>query len=295
MPDPTLFAAAFLMSCNSGFDRLTAEVQEGMREAVTAAQTTSGLFCGRGGHGDLYYSFFGLLLAAATGAAINLKACREAIAGIKFETLDLVHGCIWLRSVNLIKLLETPHFMRRHVLNHITPKADREIEAKLRYLSELPAAACPQADPSSPYSRFLLATLQADFGLELATDLTPYRLSSGLYANLKHGRDYGVNATASALFFIAEAQRQETAEALSRLQQDDGSFKAVADAPGGDLLSTGTALFALNRYGVSPRFSAKPFLRSCFRENCLFAAMQEDPDGDLEYTVYALLSLGGSA
>ena len=295
MPDRPLFAADFLTTCNRGFDCLSAEVQEYMRKAVTASQAADGLFAGRGGNGDLYYSFFGLLLAVVTNAKIRVKACRNALTLIKFNTLDLVHGCIRLRIDNLLKLLELPRFMYSNAVKYIPPPGDRDTEKKLRHLAALPAAAFPQSDPGSPYSRFLLATLYADSGEETPEmDPGSYRLPSGLYSNLKNGMEYGVNATASALFFIPESLRQETAEELCRLQEDDGSFKAVENAPGGDLLSTGTAFFALNRYGASPKLSAKPFLRSCFRENGLFAATPEDPCGDLEYTVYALLALGGS-
>ncbi len=296
MPDRNSFAAVFYMTCSHGFDQLAEEAQTLMREAVIKSQADDGLFIGRSRSGDLYYTFFGLILAAVTGAKINLKKCIKAHSEIDFSSLDLVHGCTWLRVSNLLKLLALPNVLRRNAVEYISPKANKETSKMIQSLSALPGKAYPQSDPSSPYSRFLINTLHSDFGMDApASDLTPYRLKSGLYANLKDNTEYAVNATASALFVISVQKAEQTARALLELQQEDGSFKAVEEAPYGDLLSTGTAFFALNKYKITPPISIKPFLRSCFRGNGLFAATPDDPEGDLEYTVYALLALGGNA
>lgn len=305
MPDPPLFAADFFMTCVSGWDKLSSEARTCLREAVATSQATNGLFKGLDGRGDLYYTFFGLLLAAVTNAKIKLSECEHALSDIDFNSLDLVHSCVWLRVDNLLKLLTLPTFLRRNVAEYLSPKANKQTIEKLHHLSNLAPNAFPQSDPSAPYSRFLLSTLHADFGLNFPEiDLSPYRLSSGLYANLRqkcpqaeekgeNQIEYGVNATASALFVIPESERRTTVEALCRLQQEDGSFKACENAPDGDMLSTGTAIFALNKFGTPPWKTTKPFLRCCFRDDGLFAATPEASQGDLEYTVYALLALGG--
>lgn len=295
MPDRSSFAIDFFSTCSLGFDRLAGEAQSVLREAVVDSQADNGLFCGRSSTGDLYYTFFGLLLAAISGAKINIDKCGKAIAGIDFNSLDLVHGCTWLRVNNLLKLLALPNFMRNQAVKFISPKADKFTRAMIEHLAALPCEAFPQSDSSSPYSRFLLNSLYTDFGMtNPASDLSTYRLESGLYSNLKSDADYGLNATCSALFVIPDSEATQTAQALHELQQEDGSFKAVENAPCGDLLSTGTAFFALNKYDLQPRLSVKPFLRTCFRDCGLFAATSDDPEGDLEYTVYALLALGGS-
>ncbi|MDD3119016.1 MAG: hypothetical protein PHQ27_07555 [Victivallales bacterium] len=296
MPERNSFAADFYLACARGFDRLAAKARTIMREAVTASQADDGLFAGRGRTGDLYYTWFGLLLAAVTDAKINLEGCLEAHAAIDVKSLDLVHGCAWLRINNSLKLLTLPCLCRCHAVKHISPPAEEKSRRMVRSLAALPDEAYPQSDPFSPYSRFLVNTLHGDFGMDAPdADLSLYRLESGLYANLKGNPEYGVNATASALMVISAPEAEPTAGALLELQQEDGSFKAVEKAPCGDLLSTGTAFFALNQYNMTPKISVKPFLRSCFRANGLFAATPDDPAGDLEYTVYALLALGGNA
>lgn len=295
MSDRPLFAADFFMTCKQGFDRLSSEAQTSMKKALAASQSENGFFLGRGGQDDLYYTFFGLLLAAVANAKVNLKSCRNALASVDFAKLDLVHACIRLRAENLLKLLALPASMRGGVVEYFSLKADRGTLDKARHLASLPPELFPQSDPYSPYSRFLLNTLYADLRLEIPeTDLNPYRLSSGLYSNLRNGYGYGLNATASALFLIPIAERDKTLEALLELQQKDGSFKAAEKTPGGDMLSTGTSVFAIKHCGKKPRQSVKPFLRKCFRENGFFSASPEDPLGDTEYSVYALLALGGS-
>ncbi|MCL2640399.1 MAG: hypothetical protein FWD53_06110 [Phycisphaerales bacterium] len=141
-------------------------------------------------------------------------------------------------------------------------------------------------------------TLYSDFAATTPKfDLTAYRLPNALYANLQHHTAYGINATAAALFLLSGSDPTlrggiATAAALAALQETDGSFKATASAPEGDLMSTATAAFALQHYGKSLTISVKPFLRECFRENAFFAATPNDPDGDLEYTTYGLLLMG---
>lgn len=295
MSDRLPFAVEFFTACKRGFNGLSVEARTSMREAVVDSQAESGFFIGRSGQGDLYYTFFGLFLAAVTNAKIKLKTCRDALAAVDFKTLDLVHACSWLRANNLLKLLSIPDVLRGKAVEYGSIKADRTFRDEIQQLALLPPVAFPQSDPFSPYSLFLLTTLYADFGLEIPeSDLSPYRLVSGLYSNFRNGIDYGVNATASALFVIPESDNGKTVEALLELQQDNGSFKAVEKAPCGDLLSTGTSIFALNHCGTTPRKSVKPFLLACFHENGLFAATPEDPVSDTEYTVYALLALGGS-
>ena len=295
MSDRPNFATDFFKACHLGFERLSDDAQAHMRKTIECSQVADGLFIGRHGSGDLYYTFFGLVLSLVTNAKIDLASCKRTLAAMDISTLDIVHSCVWLRSQRLLKLLSLPRLMRGNVLKYLNIKADRSERQIIASFDALDADAFPQSDPHSPYSRFMLLTLYADFGLDLPqTDTRQYRLESGLYANIKNDLAYGVNATASALFLIADAQRMQTAKALHDLQQDDGSFKAVQNAPCGDLLSTGTAIFALNKYGMPPRQSAKSFLRTCIRDDGLFAAMPDDPCGDLEYTVYAMLSLGGS-
>jgi len=210
------------------------------------------------------------------------------------ESLDLVHACAWLKAGKLMIWLAMPRDTQKRQLESRMLLFDTvQMMISLPGLSQLPPHAYPQQDADSPYSRFLLGTIYTDFGLAIPeSPLDAYRLPNGLYANLKHHADYGINATAAALFLLPPDQCGETADALLALQEPDGSYKAADFAPEGDLMSTATAAFALQRCGKTLRVSPKPFLRECFRDNGLFAATPLDPDGDLEYTAYGLLLMG---
>jgi len=276
------------------------EARECLSRSVSASQGTGGLFCGRvrrgrdvTGQEDLYYTFFGLMLAAVTGAKIRRKDCNAKLKSLGFATLDLVHACAWLRAMKLLRWLVMPRLLRTMIPASQLNMFDVFHARKLQSLPQLPQHSYPQQDADSPYSRFLLGTLCTDFGQAMPEyDLDAYRLPNGLYANLKRHADYGINATAAALFLLPKESCDETADALLALQEADGSFKAVATAPEGDVMSTATAAFALHKYGKSLRISVKPFLRECFRDNGFFAATPLDPDGDLEYTTYGLLMMG---
>ena len=296
MFDQLSFGDIFYDTCVRGYEQMSVEAAECLRHAVTSQQGSGGLFCGRAGQEDLYYTFFGVLLALVSDAKFRRDECRQCVAALDFSTLDLVHGCAWWRVTAMLKLLALPQFVQRkaRALRWFgISKSDIE---KMRTLDELPDSAYPQRDKNSPYSRFLLGTLFADFRQDVPeSDISEYRLPNGLYANLKNHSDFGVNATAAALFLLSRDQREKTAEALAVLQEQDGSFKATAATRKGDLLSTATAIFALYQCEKTPQISVKPYLRECFRENGFFAATPDDPHGDLEYTLYGLLAMGCAA
>lgn len=260
-----MFDLDFLKTCTAGFGRMTDEAQAVLRQTVSLAQKPDGLFPDRAGHGDLYYTLFGLCLAYLSGATVDRDACARMLehAG----PADLVHRAALAHSRNLLKLMALPRAVQH--LPFFAPRLD---------FPDLPDSAFPQGDRYSPYSCFLRN--------DTATDLAPYRLPSGLYSNLKGASEYGVAATAAALCLHPD---ETTASALAALQAPDGTF------PGGDLLSTAVSLYALHRTGHAAEYGVRDFLSGCFRPTGLFAAVPADPFGDLEYTVYGLLAMGATA
>lgn len=246
------------------------ETQMALRSSVTSSQCSSGLFQDRSGHGDLYYTLFGLILALITDAEFDRRSCAKSLKSIKIQELDAVHAIAHFHSQNILKLSALPKLVRKLQLPASNPD-----------LSHLPDSAFPQGDRTSPYSAFLQNDTTAN--------LAHFRLPDGLYSNLKHSNIYGINATAAALCLH---QDKQTAQALRNLQNRDGSFSASADSPCGDLLSTATAVYALKRCGFSTLFPFKDFLRNCFRDNGMFSSTPDDSTGDLEYTVYGFLAMG---
>ena len=264
------FEKAFYQTMLQGWKRMSAEAQALVQQGIIAAQGTGGLFCGRGNKEDLYYSFFGLLLSLLPDMKINRKACRHALDSIDLASLDFVHCCAFFRSLR--------------ILHPFTWKFKYDIS----HLHSLLPTAYPHGDPEAPYSQFLLDMLLNDCGIKTALpDLHEYRLPNGLYSNLKKQTAYNVNATAAAVFLLPVEMRQQTLQALSAEQAEDGSF-------GGNLLSTAVALFALQSHQTSIRYSAKGYLQECLRENGFFAPTPNAPEGDLEYTVYGVLAMGAT-
>ena len=260
-----MFDLDFLKTCSAGFARMTDEAQNALRGVVQLMQKPDGLFPDRNGHGDLYYTLFGLCLAFVSDAKIDRDTCEKALE--RMAPADLVHRAALAHSRNLLKLMNLPRAIRK--LPFSAPKLD---------FPDLPDSAFPQGDRFSPYSCFLRNDTSAD--------LTPYRLQNGLYSNLKGSEEYGVAATAAALCLHPD---ETTAAALAGLQNPDGTF------PGGDLLSAAVALYALKRAGRKPDYDVRGFLSGCFRADGLFGAVPGDPSGDLEYTVYGLLAMGATA
>ena len=260
-----MFDLDFLKTCSAGFARMTDEAQDALRGIVHLMQSPRGLFPDRSGREDLYYTLFGLCLAYVSGAELDRETCENTLGQV--APADLVHRAALAHSRNLLKLMKLPR-----AIQHLPFSA-----SKLDF-PDLPDSAFPQGDRFSPYSCFLRNDASAD--------LTPYRLPDGLYSNLKGSSEYGVAATSAALCLHPD---ETTAAALAGLQNPDGSF------PGGDLLSTAVALYALKRTGHKANYDVRGFLSGCFRPDGLFGAVPGDPSGDLEYTVYGLLAMGATA
>lgn len=259
-----MFDMDFLKTCASGFQQMSDEAQMILRETVSSQQTSDGLFPDRSGHGDLYYTLFGLCLAYISDAEIKREICIQTLK--QASPADLVHRAALTHCRNLLKLIQLPKLMQN--LSFPVPKFE---------FPDLPDEAFPQGDRYSPYSCFLRN--------DTATDLSPYRLTNGLYSNWKGSSEYGVTATAAALCLHPD---ESTAAALAALQHEDGTF------PHGDLLSTAVSLYALHRTGYKAKYGVRGFLCECFRPNGLFAAEPNDSIGDMEYTVYGLLAMGAA-
>ena len=128
-----MFDLDFLKTCTSGFGRMTDEAQAVLRQTVSLAQKPDGLFPDRSGHGDLYYTLFGLCLAHISGATVDRDACARTLE--LATPADLVHRASLAHSRNLLKLMALPHAVQN--IPFPAPKLD---------FPDLPDAAFPQGD-----------------------------------------------------------------------------------------------------------------------------------------------------
>ena len=98
-----MFDLDFLKTCTAGFGRMTDEAQDVLRQMVSLAQKPDGLFPDRSGHGDLYYTLFGL----------SKRPCTKGLRGVRdFWNLSLIS------HVSLMQPSQEPLPPVRHSMPH---------------------------------------------------------------------------------------------------------------------------------------------------------------------------------
>ena len=213
---------------------------------------------GRDSQSDLYYTVFAVLCMRALHVPIPLLRLWQFISSHgNGQSLDAVHLFCLIR------------------LRTIFPSS-AETRRELMALLE-----SKQAD--SAYDLFFKVVSAEYLGLNNLPD--EKLLVSPSYTT--------PNLAASAV--INRAPDRETIDLLMERYCESGGFRASAAIHSADLLSTATALFALRLMGVDlepVRDACLDFVESLWRESGGFAGYAEDGFEDVEYTFYALLSIG---
>lgn len=225
---------------------------------ILSRRGPDGGFCGRSDQSDLYYTVFAVLGLKALGARIPALRlwtyCRRFGGG---QGLDLVHlaSLIQLRSA-----FPMPGKTRRRFFQCLEKRpADSAYDRFLKQLAgdRLRVARFPAAPP--PIELF---------------DPTP-NLAAAAVLNPKSSR--------------------VAIPALLDRACPCGGFAATAQLMVPDLLSTATALFALTQAGAGLDSIRRPcleYVESLWRDSGGFAGHVTDEFEDVEYTFYALLSIG---
>jgi hypothetical protein len=253
-----------------------------------------GGFCGRSAASDLYYTVFGL----AGLAALNRPLPEEPVRNF-LETfgdgadLDFVHRAsaarCWAalshpsaagRARGLLRLLET-HRSADGGYNHLAAHA----ALGSVYGGFLAFLAYQEAGDDLPDPESLLDSIRS------------LRTADGGSANAAGLADGTTTATAAALLlqrWIAGATDNAAVAALRTCECPDGGYLSFARAPGPDLLSTATALYALRTVDRLPADREKhlEFVEALWDDDGGFRGHPADPATDCEYTFYALLALG---
>lgn len=276
-----------------GYQRLQSPAAAAVRTFLTdSCDAESGLFMDRGGHGDLYYTAFGLACASATGSHLpGLFRLEETLAAMALPP-DLVH---W-RARQICH--QAGRLLRGEWLRLWLPWP--ECGRLAAFLADAPASAFPHADRNSPYAQFLLQTLYQDnrWGRASLDGLEGYACAdlAGGWSNSVGGSP-SLNAAMAVVLLRkmrGEALPEGTLGWLCGQQEADGGFPAHPGAPCADLLSTALALFTLQECDVTPCYSARGFIaRHCLPGGSFTATDWEGDDlSDPEYTFYGLLAIG---
>lgn len=289
----------------AGASALSESLRERQQLFLQTRQKPDGGFPGRLGAADLYYTDFALRVSLLAGASPaeggRLAKINAFLAGR--APRDVVECFSLLNASRLLaRIFPAPGTGELTNLKSemINPQSIRSVLASRRLGAG--GFARPGGRETSAYHTFL-AALCYEMMAEPFPDPAPavaavaaLRRPGGGYADLASGTAGETNATAAAIAFLTmtgalTSPEPETVSFLCSMQAPDGGFRASADAPESDLLSTFTALvtlFALDGLQMVDLTAAVRLTGRLAVEGGGFRASLSDTESDLEYTYYGL-------
>lgn len=279
------------------------EAVELVRNFILSRANPDGGFQGRTSRSDLYYTVFALDALAALDAPVAWKEIGRWLQSFQDgEGLDLVHLACLARAWAIVSsqapesLAPSPE-LARGILNHI----------ELYRCGDGGYAQLKNAPAGTVYGIFLAFGAWQDLNgevprpKELIRCLQQLETARGAWATNHESPASSTPATAAAIAVLLELGQSVNPKSIAWLLKRahaKGGFFANEGAPLPDLLSTATALHALNLagYDLSPwREPALNFLDSLWTNQGSFHAHWGEETLDCEYTYYGLLALGAIA
>ncbi|MGI6457418.1 MAG: prenyltransferase/squalene oxidase repeat-containing protein [bacterium] len=271
------------------------EAKEFVRDFIHSKQSPDGGFQNREGKSDLYYSVFGIE---------SLLALREPLPAtslkVYLQQFDTGQTLDFVSLTSLIRCRACLHDIWRN-----KDEIHRVTHALERYRSRDGGySVSPQESEGTAYGCFLALGAYQDLELEvpdsaaLTACIHTLRSEDGAFSNLS-GQPVGMTTVTAAAVSVLHALEQPvpsgTADWLLGQFHQEGGFFPFPDAPLPDLLSTATALHALEHLHVplAPiQEACLDFLDSLWCNRGGFYGHWADDAIDCEYTYYGLLSLG---
>jgi hypothetical protein len=286
-----------VLTANRAKEWLQPAGKDEIEHYILSRLNPDGGFCGRSSTSDLYYTVFGLASLTALNSSLPEEPLRLFLASAgDGTTLDFVHLASAARCWAV--LAESPDdgpgrsFLQRM-------EAFRSQDGGYHHLER-------QALHGTVYGSFLAFMAYEETGVAmpasetLLTGLQSLRTADGGYANAAGMALSTTTAAAATLLlqqWILEKTEPPALRALQSCECPTGGYLPFPGAPGPDLLSTATALYALRQAG-QPTTSPLPhgeFIESLWCDNGGFCGHPADLTTDCEYTFYALLALGACA
>lgn len=288
---------AAMLDASVASEAMLGDAHANVVEFVRAQQHADGGWRGRGSHSDLYYTAFG------TGALLSLG--QEVPASVipylerigAGDKLDFVHLCCLVRGWCNSPAKAVPPVLRQQLHDRI--EAYRAADGGY--------AQTPGKATGSAYGCFLALGALEDLGCgmpdipALIGGLERLRTKDGGYAN-EVGQPVGVTTLTSGILALQRNFDQPIAhdagEWLLKRLHPAGGFAASPAVPIPDLLSTATAMQALNFVEcecneAEIRGKCLTFLDTVWdEERGAFCGHAFDRQVDVEYTWYGLLALG---
>lgn len=287
MPD---FFSQMIHTASCSADQLDTDALEDITSFILSRMTPDGGFQGRSEECDLYYTCFALMSLHALGKTIPDETRKWTALQTVEPPKDRVH------IASLIICLE---------LTGQAQKADL-LRQKLQpsFSDALLCGIFGSKDTENLYSIFLSMLCMKNPGAlkphaeRLIKEIQKFQLKNSAYASEPGSIHISTPATAAALavlFAITIEPNPETIKQLITMHDPKGGFKAAELTPLPDLLSTATALFALDLHQSIPPEIIKPclkFIEDCWLDNGGFCGSLADDTPDCEYAFYGLLALG---
>ncbi len=257
-----------------------------------------GGFKGKSGESDIYYTLFGLSTAVILD---NLEILEDASTYIDaysdIESLDFVHLTSYIRCVSILSFLDKRC-------------ADRRLDTLFTLLEKYRAD-----DGGYSYSRNnpIDGSIYASFLARLAYErsgrrmpgpgkiracIKKYKTTDQAYAEAMDIQSGTTTVTAAAIIMLKELSGitdRRAGDWLIERQGAHGGFYSSPQAPTPDLLSTASAVFALNTVRCNhDKINEKclDFTEDLMRENGGISGCANDAVPDCEYTFYGLLTIG---
>lgn len=253
-----------------------------------------GGFRGRSLESDLYYTVFGMACLNVLGKPLQESANLCYLNAINDQTpLDFVHlasaARCWAALSDPTATARGRTFLRRMEAYRALDGGYHHLESRTTqgtvYGGFLAYLAYEEIGDAIPQPGALLASIRS------------LHTGDGGYANAAGVALSTTTATSAALLlqkWIEEKTEEASVRALAACECKSGGYLAFAGAPGPDLLSTATTLYALREAGYPPASMTphEEFIASLWADNGGFCGHSADPTTDCEYTFYALLALG---
>ncbi|MDQ1770444.1 hypothetical protein GQR60_03190 [Labilibaculum sp. A4] len=303
---------------------LSDDAQNQIKSFLGSQKSEAGGFMDRAGKADLYYSVFGYTLSLILDVKLDVLEERKYLKRIKQEgNLDFVHSMCFVRCDFLLHLIDlqqrsrlsaskflTISFAKDFVHGRVVKSLRNNCSQLLWELEEYLASDSGYnhnkkgAAKSTIYANYLMWTLYQDLQTEqdVLDEITDanrlLRAENGSFANEENSIDGVTSSTAAGLIMSSTSELEEmlkTKDWLKQMLTKRGGFKAAEGVPLADLLSTSTALLALQLTGENMQNYAENsvnFINLHWDESGGFFGSIADMTCDVEYTYYALLGLG---
>ncbi|WP_372776438.1 prenyltransferase/squalene oxidase repeat-containing protein [Mangrovibacterium sp.] len=263
----------FINTVQTGTTLLDDEQQLEIENFVRLRQHSSGGFEDRGGRPDLYYSVFGFWLASALGMTDELSRLRGYLSTLNAQ--ELGNG---VHRFSLLLLQQTVLAKKRSAFQLLRMLLMRDFPVNMTYQVFLVLLVVDSAHGQKKWVRRLGRLLLSVYRLP---KLAPCSMAAALLV-------------AKSNLGMTTARLEKRVLGFFQRGQGFVAFEQMHEA---DLLSTGVALFALQKAGADLRLLAPDclgFLQQNYSSGA-FMSGTGDRERDLEYTFYGLLTLGSLA